>query len=69
MAEALQTLYRFQQKENQKVRELIIEIERLEEDIPEMIEEVQKAWILLLTIKPEIRISVLSEYKEITSRD
>ena len=69
MAEALQTLYRFNQGENQKVRELMIEIERLEEDIPEMTEEVRKAWILLLAIKPEIRTSVLSEHKDITSRE
>lgn len=69
MAEALQTLYRFNQGEHQKVRELLIEIERLEEDIPEMTEEVRKAWILLLAVKPEIRTSVLSEHKEITSRD
>ena len=69
MAEALQTLYSFQQGEKQKVQELLIEIERLEEDISEMSEEVRKAWILLLAIKPEIRTSVLSEHKEITSRE
>ena len=44
----------------------MIKIKRLEEDIPKIIEEVRKAWILLLTIKPKIRISILSEYKEIT---
>ena len=69
MAEALQTLYSFQQGEKQKVQELLIEIECLEEDIPEMLEEVRKAWILLLAIKPKIRTSVLSEHKEITSRE
>jgi hypothetical protein len=69
MAEALQALYRFEQGENQKVRELLIEIERLEEDIPPMSEEERKAWVLLLAVKPAIRTSVLSEHKEITSRE
>lgn len=62
-------LHQFQQGENQKVRELVIDIERLEEDIPEMTEEVRKAWVLLLAVKPDIRTSVLSEHKEITSRE
>ena len=69
MAEALQTLYRKQQKEHQKVHELLAEIEALEEDIPEMTEEVRKAWILLLAVKPEIRTRILSEHKEVTSRE
>ena len=51
------------------MRELLIKIERLEEDIPEITEEVRKAWILLLAIKPEIRTSVFSEHKDITSRE
>ena len=69
MAEALQALYSFKQGEHQRVRELVTEIERLEEDIPEMSEEVRKAWILLLAVKPATRTSVLSEHKEITSRE
>ena len=51
------------------MRELLIKIKRLKEDISEITKEVRKAWILLLVIKPEIRTSVLSEHKDITSRE
>jgi hypothetical protein len=68
MAEALQTLYRLEQRSDQTVKELEYEIESLEQDIPEMTEEEKRAWILLLALKPTLRTSVLSEHKDITSR-
>ena len=69
MAESLQTLAMKQQRESQSVRELVAEIEELEDNIPEMTKEVREAWTLLLAMKPELRMRVLSEHKEITSRD
>jgi hypothetical protein len=48
-----------EQKEGQTVRELANYIEELEEDIPEMGIEEQKAWVLLNGLRPIIRTGVL----------
>jgi hypothetical protein len=57
------------QGEGQSVREFANYIEELEEDVPEMTEEQQRAWTLLNGLRPDVRSSVLREEREIRSRE
>jgi hypothetical protein len=68
-SEALLSLASKAQKESQTVRELLAEIENLEQDIPPMTEDERRAWVLLNALRPALRAEVIRENKEITSRE
>lgn len=68
-SEALMSLATKRQKTEQSVRDLLAEIEQLEEDIPPMSEEERKAWTLLNALTPALRAEVIRDNKEITSRE
>jgi hypothetical protein len=61
-------LKKAEQKKGQTAREFANYIEELEEDIPEMGIDEQRAWVLLNGLRPAIRTGVLRENKTITSR-
>ena len=50
------------------VRELVTTIEELEDEIPVLTDEEQKAWTLLNCLQPELRTAVLREEREIRTR-
>ena len=56
------------QKKDQSVRDFVKYIEELEKDIPAWDLQRKEAWDLLNGLRPEIRIEVLRENKDITSR-
>jgi hypothetical protein len=68
-SEALLALASKSQKESQTPRELLAEIENLEQDIPLMTEDERRAWVLLNALRPALRAEVIRENKEITSRE
>lgn len=68
-SEALLSLAAKKQGPSQSVRDLLAEIEQLEEDIPKMSEDERKAWVLLNALSPALRAEVIRENKEITSRE
>jgi hypothetical protein len=68
-SDALLSLAAKKQRTGQSVRELLAEIEGLEEDIPPMTEEERKAWTLLNALSPALRAEVMREHKDITSRE
>jgi len=57
------------QGEGQSVREFANYIEELEDDVPSLTEEQQRAWALLNGLRHEIRSTVLREEREIRSRE
>jgi hypothetical protein len=69
MGSALLALKRLQQREHQSVRELLSYIEELEEDIPELSVEEQRAWALLNALHSGLRAAVLREERVIRTRD
>ena len=68
-SEALVQLATKRQKEKQTVRELLAEIENLEQDIPPMTTQERRAWTLLNALKPAIRAEVIRENRTITTRE
>ena len=56
------------QKEGQSVRDFVKYIEELEKDIPKWDINKQKAYDLLNGLRPRVRVEVIRENKEITSR-
>jgi len=62
-------LRKAEQGKYQSVREFVKYIEELEKDIPEWDLEKQKAHDLLNGLRPNIRLEVMRENKEITSRE
>jgi hypothetical protein len=68
-SEALLALASKAQKEGQTVRELLAEIENLEQDIPPMTEDERRAWVLLNALRPALRAEVIRENKDVTSRE
>ncbi len=69
MSTALSQLWRYRQKDGQSVRELQEELARLRQDVTRLTEEQRHAWELLLALKPEIRLSVMRELREIESEE
>lgn len=57
-----------QQKNSQSVRDFLKYLETLERDIPEMDRETRLAWDLLNGLRTELRIEILKENENITSR-
>jgi hypothetical protein len=68
-SDALLRLATKTQKDTQTVRDLLAQIENLEQDIPPMEEEERRAWILLNALRPALRAEVIREHKEITTRE
>lgn len=68
MGNASLRLKKAEQKEGQSARQFASYIEELEEDIPEMSQEEQRAWILLNGLRAPIRSGVLRENRTVTSR-
>lgn len=68
MGNASLRLKKAEQKEGQSARQFASYIEELEEDIPEMSQEEQRAWILLNGLRPSIRSGVLRENRTVASR-
>jgi Zinc knuckle len=68
MGSALLSLKRVQQREGQSIRELSNYIEELEEDVPELSAEQQRAWTLLNSLQLELRAAVLREERTIRTR-
>ena len=68
-SEALVQIAAKRQGDKQSVRELLAEIENLEQDIPPMTDEERRAWTLLNALKPALRTEVIRENREITSRE
>ena len=50
------------------VRQLVTVIEELEDEVPILSEEEQKAWVLLNCLEPELRTAVLREERAISTR-
>jgi rubrerythrin len=69
MAIASLRLKELKQGETQSVRDLVNYVEELEEDLPVLTPEEDKAWRLLNSLKSELRREVLRENKAITSRE
>jgi hypothetical protein len=57
------------QGKKQSVREFANFLDELEEDIPEMSHEQQRAWSLLNGLRRDVRSEVLREEREIRSRE
>jgi hypothetical protein len=68
MGSALLSLKRVQQRDGQTIRELASYIEELEEDVPELSIEQQRAWTLLNALQPDLRAAVLREERVIRTR-
>jgi len=68
-SEALVQLATKKQGEKQSVRDLLAEVENLEQDIPSMTDEERRAWTLLNALKPALRTEVIRENREIKSRE
>jgi hypothetical protein len=68
MGSALLSLKRVQQREGQSIRELSSYIEELEEDVPELSVEQQRAWTLLNALQSDLRTAVLREERVIRTR-
>ena len=68
-SEALVQLATKKQGEKQSVRDLLAEVENLEQDIPPMTDEERRAWTLLNALKPALRTEVIRENREIKSRE
>lgn len=66
---SLLRLKEIQQRPTQTVRNLVNIIESLERDVPRLTREEQLAWCLLNALRPDTRIEVLRENKEINSRE
>jgi hypothetical protein len=69
MARAIRHIWRFRQKEDQSVREVLDNLIQLRADIPELSAEERRAWELLMALRPEISSEVQRELPEITSED
>lgn len=69
MSVATLKLKEAKQSEGQSVRLFANQLEELEEDIPEISYEEQRAWTLLHGLRPEVRSSVLREERGIRSRE
>jgi hypothetical protein len=67
MSSALLSLKKIQQRD-ESIRELANRIEELEEDIPELSVEQQRAWALLNALQHELRAAVLREERVIRTR-
>ena len=50
------------------VRQLVTAIEELEDEVPILSEEEQKAWVLLNCLEPELRTTVLREERAVSTR-
>ncbi|KAL2399170.1 hypothetical protein ABEF95_000260 [Exophiala dermatitidis] len=67
MADASLKLKNLRQ-ENLSVRQLVSAIEDLEDEVPDLTVEEQKAWILINCLRPDLRSAVLRESPEIRTR-
>lgn len=70
LASATLKLHNMRQRSDQSARQLLHEIEAVEQDIPvEMGEEARRAWHFLNSLVPQLRNAIMADIKEVTSRD